>query len=115
MHFYFLLAQHLKEGGQQGHELFPVYGLIAIHVQQVKEVFHVISRGLLPADEVYEGLDYAWELALGEAVVLVVVEFVEEFLQEGRDVFLAEVTRDGHDVYFLILYSIGERLIGHKG
>lgn len=94
--------QDLEEGGEEGLELLPVDGLIAVHVQQVEDVLDVVLGGRLPADQIDDRLHYPREFGLGEAVVLVDVEGVEDFVEQHRDVLFGEVSLRGHGFNYRI-------------
>lgn len=71
-------AQYLEEGGQQGHEFLAIHCLVSIHVQQIEKILDIVSRGLLSPDQINQGLDHPRELGLGEAVIFVGVELIED-------------------------------------
>lgn len=84
------LLEDIEESSEKGFELFSVDSLIAINVEQVKEVFYVILSGLLSAHKINEGLDYLGKLAFGESVVLVLIEFIEYLVENGWDVLFSQ-------------------------
>jgi hypothetical protein len=85
-------AQYLEEGGQQGHEFLAIHCLVSIHVQQIEKILDIVSRGLLSPDQINQGLDHPRELGLGEAVIFVGVELIEDLFEQRGDVFIAETT-----------------------
>lgn len=91
IYFDILLLEHLEEGLEQRLEFLPVDRLVTVDVQQVEEILDVVLSGLLSPHEIDEGLHHFGELALGEAVVLVMVEFVEDLVEDYRDVLLLQL------------------------
>ena len=92
IHLDILLLEHLEEGLEQGLEFLPINRLIPVDVQQVEEILNIVLSGLLSPHEIDEGLHHLGKLALGEAVVLVLVEFVEDLVEDDRDVLLLELS-----------------------
>ena len=93
---YVPLLQHLKKGGEQWLELLPIDRLIPIHIQEVEDVLDIVLCGLLSAHKIDDRLHYPWEFRLGEAVVLIDVEFAEYFIEQRGDVRLGEVSLGAH-------------------
>jgi hypothetical protein len=85
-------AQYLEESGQQGHEFIAIHCLVSIHVQQIEKILDIVNGGLLSSDQVNQGLDHPRELALGEAVIFVGVELIEDLFEQRGNVFIAETT-----------------------
>ena len=88
-----VFIEQFEKGGHNALELMAVDGFVAIDVQKVEDVLDVVDVRDIASDQVNEGLHHFGELLFGEAVILVLVEFRENFFVEGGNVTLGEFTR----------------------
>jgi len=56
MYFYAFLLQKFEEGCQKRDELFLVYGLVTVDIQQVEQILDVVAWRLFSAHKIYERL-----------------------------------------------------------
>lgn len=86
------LLKNLEEGLQQRFEFLSIDGFVTVDVEQIEEVFDIVLSWLLPAYKIDEGLDYSGKFAFCESVVLVLVEFVEDLVEDDWDVLLPQLS-----------------------